>query len=148
MSLEISALNYFTLPAGVSNVPLCAITIFLHTFKQPSQSYYITAFCYPRVIENHSSFFSPQNVCVSYIVCISPDLLPSMKCGVELHLCPFVLELSVNGELDSLANGGFKKIVIHFKTDQYVEVDTDAIFVRDGQSVTNLSGDDLTTAGR
>ncbi|XP_040015419.1 inter-alpha-trypsin inhibitor heavy chain H4-like [Xiphias gladius] len=56
-------------------------------------------------------------------------------------------ELSVNGELDSLANGGFKKIVIHFKTDQYVEVDTDAIFVRDGQSVTNLSGDDLTTAG-
>ncbi|XP_037626269.1 inter-alpha-trypsin inhibitor heavy chain H3-like isoform X12 [Sebastes umbrosus] len=56
-------------------------------------------------------------------------------------------ELSVNGELDSVAYGGFKRIVIHFKTDLYVEVDTNEITVREGQTLTRHTGQDLITAG-
>ncbi|GLD64518.1 inter-alpha-trypsin inhibitor heavy chain H3-like isoform X7 [Lates japonicus] len=56
-------------------------------------------------------------------------------------------ELSMNGELDSVANGGFTKIIIHFKTDQHVEVDTSEITVRDGQALTRHTGEDLITAG-
>ncbi|KAI3370063.1 hypothetical protein L3Q82_024852 [Scortum barcoo] len=43
-------------------------------------------------------------------------------------------ELSVNGELDSVANGGFRKIVIHLKTDQHIEVDVNGITVQGGQN--------------
>ncbi|XP_059185247.1 inter-alpha-trypsin inhibitor heavy chain H3-like [Centropristis striata] len=56
-------------------------------------------------------------------------------------------ELSVNGELDSVMNGGFKKIVIHLNTDLHVEVDTNEIIVRDGQMLTRRSGQDVFTAG-
>ncbi|XP_039468573.1 inter-alpha-trypsin inhibitor heavy chain H3-like isoform X2 [Oreochromis aureus] len=56
-------------------------------------------------------------------------------------------ELYVNGELDSVTNGGFNKIVIHFKTDQHVEIDTKGVTVRDGQAVTHHTGQDITTAG-
>ncbi|XP_059185252.1 inter-alpha-trypsin inhibitor heavy chain H3-like isoform X2 [Centropristis striata] len=56
-------------------------------------------------------------------------------------------ELSVNGELDSVMNGGFKKIVIHLNTDLHVEVDTNEITVRDGQTLTRHSGQDVFTAG-
>ncbi|XP_033482341.1 inter-alpha-trypsin inhibitor heavy chain H3-like isoform X3 [Epinephelus lanceolatus] len=56
-------------------------------------------------------------------------------------------ELSVNGELDSVAYGGFKKIVIHFKADLQVEVDTNEITVREGQTVTRHTGQDHITAG-
>ncbi|XP_074492265.1 inter-alpha-trypsin inhibitor heavy chain H3-like isoform X7 [Sebastes fasciatus] len=56
-------------------------------------------------------------------------------------------ELSVNGELDSVSYGGFKRIVIHFKTDLYVEVDTNEITVREGQTLTRHTGQDLITAG-
>ncbi|XP_059185253.1 inter-alpha-trypsin inhibitor heavy chain H3-like [Centropristis striata] len=56
-------------------------------------------------------------------------------------------ELSVNGELDSVMNGGFKKIVIHLNTDLHVEVDTNEIIVRDGQTLTRHSGQDVFTAG-
>ncbi|KAI3370061.1 hypothetical protein L3Q82_024850 [Scortum barcoo] len=42
-------------------------------------------------------------------------------------------ELSVNGELDSVANGGFRKIVIHLKTDQHIEVNVNGITVQGGQ---------------
>uniref|UniRef100_A0A8C9ZUR7 Inter-alpha-trypsin inhibitor heavy chain H3-like n=1 Tax=Sander lucioperca TaxID=283035 RepID=A0A8C9ZUR7_SANLU len=45
-------------------------------------------------------------------------------------------QLSVNGELDTVMNGGFRRIVIHFKTDLYVEVDTNVITVREGQTLT------------
>lgn len=65
-----------------------------------------------------------------------------------MHLFSFVLELSVNGELDSVVYGGFKKIVIHFKTDHHIDVDTKGITVRDGQTVTNHTGLDLITVGR
>ncbi|KAM4613758.1 inter-alpha-trypsin inhibitor heavy chain H3 [Polymixia lowei] len=44
-------------------------------------------------------------------------------------------ELSLNGELGSSADGGFQKIVIHYKTEQHIELDTSSITVRDGQSV-------------
>ncbi|XP_059185029.1 inter-alpha-trypsin inhibitor heavy chain H3-like [Centropristis striata] len=56
-------------------------------------------------------------------------------------------ELSVNGELDSVMNGGFKKIVIHLNTDLHVEVDTNKIIVRDGQTLTRHRGQDVFTAG-
>ncbi|XP_070759209.1 inter-alpha-trypsin inhibitor heavy chain H3-like [Enoplosus armatus] len=56
-------------------------------------------------------------------------------------------ELSVNGELDSVAHGGFKRIVIHLKTDQHIEVDTKGITVREGQTVTRHTGQDLITVG-
>ncbi|XP_044029493.1 inter-alpha-trypsin inhibitor heavy chain H3-like isoform X1 [Siniperca chuatsi] len=56
-------------------------------------------------------------------------------------------ELSVNGELDSVVYGGFKRIIIHFKTDQHVEVDTKGITVREGQTVTRHTGQDLITVG-
>ncbi|XP_070693139.1 inter-alpha-trypsin inhibitor heavy chain H3-like [Pempheris klunzingeri] len=55
-------------------------------------------------------------------------------------------ELYVNGELDSIAYGGFRKIAIHFKTDQHVEIDPKVITVRDGQTVTIHSRQDHITA--
>lgn len=63
----------------------------------------------------------------------------------------FVLDLSVNGELDSIATGGFSKIFIHLKTHQHVEVDTESqrVTVRDGQTVTyQAAGQDPSTVGR
>ncbi|XP_071388206.1 inter-alpha-trypsin inhibitor heavy chain H3-like [Centroberyx affinis] len=58
-------------------------------------------------------------------------------------------EVSVNGELDSSAYGGFQKIVIHYKTEQHVEFDTTGITLRDGQNVKGFNwGQDLTIVGR
>ncbi|XP_023180293.1 inter-alpha-trypsin inhibitor heavy chain H3-like isoform X2 [Xiphophorus maculatus] len=54
----------------------------------------------------------------------------------------------VNGELDSLTNGGFAKIVIHISTDQHIEVDPEGISLRQGQSTTRHTGQDLITVGR
>nr|XP_046239625.1 inter-alpha-trypsin inhibitor heavy chain H3-like isoform X3 [Scatophagus argus] len=54
-------------------------------------------------------------------------------------------ELSVNGELDSVTHGGFKRIVAHLKTDLHVEVDPKGITVRDGQTETQHTGQDLIT---
>ncbi|CAI5687716.1 unnamed protein product [Oreochromis niloticus] len=59
-------------------------------------------------------------------------------------------DLSVNGELDSIANGGFSKIFIHIKTHQHVEVDAESqrVTVRDGQTVTyQAAGQDPSTVG-
>ncbi|XP_026017029.1 inter-alpha-trypsin inhibitor heavy chain H3-like isoform X1 [Astatotilapia calliptera] len=56
-------------------------------------------------------------------------------------------ELFVNGELDSVANGGFKRIFMHFKTNQHFEIDTKGVTVRDGQTETHHTGQDLVTAG-
>uniref|UniRef100_A0AAZ1X5L8 Uncharacterized protein n=1 Tax=Oreochromis aureus TaxID=47969 RepID=A0AAZ1X5L8_OREAU len=55
-----------------------------------------------------------------------------------------------NGELDSIANGGFSKIFIHIKTHQHVEVDAESqrVTVRDGQAVTyQAAGQDPSTVG-
>lgn len=54
----------------------------------------------------------------------------------------------MNGELDSVTNGGFKMIVIHVGHDQHVEVDTEGVTLREGQSTTRHTGLDLITAGR
>uniref|UniRef100_A0A3B4GWQ1 Inter-alpha-trypsin inhibitor heavy chain H3-like n=1 Tax=Pundamilia nyererei TaxID=303518 RepID=A0A3B4GWQ1_9CICH len=51
-------------------------------------------------------------------------------------------ELSVNGELDSVTNGGFSRIFIHVKDSQHVEIDTNWVTVRDGQTVTYYTGQD------
>lgn len=65
-----------------------------------------------------------------------------------LHLFSFVLELLVNGELDSVAHEGFNRIIIHFKSDQHIEVDPTRITARQGQTETRLTGQDLITVGR
>ncbi|XP_029287202.1 inter-alpha-trypsin inhibitor heavy chain H3-like isoform X6 [Cottoperca gobio] len=57
-------------------------------------------------------------------------------------------ELSVNGQLDSVTFGGFQRIVIHFKTDLSVEVATNEITVREGQSMSRHSGQTYFTNGR
>ncbi|XP_053293658.1 inter-alpha-trypsin inhibitor heavy chain H3 isoform X3 [Pleuronectes platessa] len=56
-------------------------------------------------------------------------------------------ELFVNGELDSVANGGFTKIVIHVKPDLYIDIDVNEIIVRDGQTLTHHTGEEQITAG-
>ncbi|XP_035488863.1 inter-alpha-trypsin inhibitor heavy chain H3 isoform X1 [Scophthalmus maximus] len=56
-------------------------------------------------------------------------------------------ELSVSGDLDSVANGGFTNITIHFNTEQHIKIDTDEIIVRDGQKVTRHTGEEIITAG-
>ncbi|KAM3621502.1 uncharacterized protein V6R79_012063 [Siganus canaliculatus] len=55
--------------------------------------------------------------------------------------------LSVNGELNKRKNGGFKRIVFHFKNDENLEVDTDFITLREGQRTTLLGGEDPMTIG-
>ncbi|KAM8757215.1 inter-alpha-trypsin inhibitor heavy chain H3 isoform 2-T2 [Acanthopagrus schlegelii] len=55
--------------------------------------------------------------------------------------------LSVNGRLDATLHGGFKKIVIHSSTDVHIEVETTGITVREGQTKTRHTGQDLITAG-
>ncbi|XP_056293786.1 inter-alpha-trypsin inhibitor heavy chain H3 isoform X2 [Pseudoliparis swirei] len=55
--------------------------------------------------------------------------------------------LSVNGELDSVQNGGFSRIVIHVNPDLIVEVDAKEIHVREGQTLTIHPGQDIITAG-
>ncbi|KAM9859341.1 inter-alpha-trypsin inhibitor heavy chain H3-like [Aulostomus maculatus] len=56
-------------------------------------------------------------------------------------------ELSVNGELDSLAYGGFKRIVVHFKADHYIDIDVSGITVKEDHRLTRHTGQDLITAG-
>nr|XP_019957060.1 PREDICTED: inter-alpha-trypsin inhibitor heavy chain H3-like isoform X4 [Paralichthys olivaceus] len=56
-------------------------------------------------------------------------------------------ELTVNGELDSVQDGGFTKIVIHVKTDHFIEIDVNGVTVREGQTVTHHTGEETITAG-
>ncbi|MED6274565.1 hypothetical protein CHARACLAT_017773, partial [Characodon lateralis] len=55
--------------------------------------------------------------------------------------------LYINGELDSVINGGFTKIVIHVSADQRVEIVTEGINLHQGQSTTPHIGQDPITAG-
>ncbi|XP_005741572.1 inter-alpha-trypsin inhibitor heavy chain H3-like [Pundamilia nyererei] len=55
-------------------------------------------------------------------------------------------ELFVNGELDSVVNGGFNSIFIHFQTDHHVEIDSRGVTVQ-GQTVAHHTGQDTITAG-
>lgn len=54
----------------------------------------------------------------------------------------------MNGELDSVVNGGFNSIFIHFQTDHHVEIDSRGVTVREGQTVAHHTGQDTITAGR
>ncbi|XP_063330751.1 inter-alpha-trypsin inhibitor heavy chain H3-like [Pelmatolapia mariae] len=56
-------------------------------------------------------------------------------------------ELFVNGELDSVVNGGFNSIFIHFQTDHHVEIDSRGVTVRERQTVAHHTGQDTITAG-
>lgn len=72
---------------------------------------------------------------------------------LELNTCACICfsfgpGLSVNGRLDATLHGGFKKIVIHSSTDVHIEVETTGITVREGQTQTSHTGQDLITAGR
>lgn len=53
----------------------------------------------------------------------------------------------MNGELDSVVNGGFNSIFIHFQTDHHVEIDSRGVTVQ-GQTVAHHTGQDTITAGR
>ncbi|KAF3689892.1 Inter-alpha-trypsin inhibitor heavy chain H3 [Channa argus] len=55
-------------------------------------------------------------------------------------------ELSVNGFLNSKANRGFKKIAIHLKDDQYIEIKPRGISVQRGQGVRHKTAQDLVAA--
>ncbi|XP_036067979.1 inter-alpha-trypsin inhibitor heavy chain H3 isoform X3 [Oryzias melastigma] len=56
-------------------------------------------------------------------------------------------ELYINGELDSVMYGGFKKIVIRVGSDQRIEVDTEWITVQKGQTVSYYRGLDPIRSG-
>ncbi|KAF3856303.1 hypothetical protein F7725_017026 [Dissostichus mawsoni] len=56
-------------------------------------------------------------------------------------------ELSVHGELDSVTNGGFRRIVIQLNADLYVDVEVNKITVREGSRMTHHTGQDPITAG-
>ncbi|KAM7422639.1 hypothetical protein PAMA_010604 [Pampus argenteus] len=47
-------------------------------------------------------------------------------------------DVSVNGECNS--HGGFKRILIHFKTDNYIDVNTHEIIVKDKSGTAHLTG--------
>ncbi|XP_033994592.1 inter-alpha-trypsin inhibitor heavy chain H3-like isoform X5 [Trematomus bernacchii] len=56
-------------------------------------------------------------------------------------------ELSVHGELHSVTNGGFRRIVIQLNADLYVDVELNKITVREGSRITHHTGQDPITAG-
>ncbi|XP_047202332.1 inter-alpha-trypsin inhibitor heavy chain H3-like [Girardinichthys multiradiatus] len=55
-------------------------------------------------------------------------------------------EVYVNGELDSVTNGGFSRIFIHAGSDQHVEVEPDGF--RQGRSAIHQPANDSVTTGR
>lgn len=63
-------------------------------------------------------------------------------------MCLLVSELYINGELDSVTNGGFSKIVIRLGSDQRLEVDAKGITVQLGQNVSRHVGLDPIRTGR
>lgn len=81
-------------------------------------------------------------------MCINQYLSPSLNCGVKLQCFSFALELSVNGELESSIYGGFKRIVIHLKTDNYIDVDSSEIVVTEGSRISRYTAKDHITVGR
>lgn len=83
-----------------------------------------------------------------YLFSFDLTVLPSLKCGVELHLFSLLLDVTVNGELDSVTNGGFSKIIIHFKAGQYLEVTTNEVNLQDGQTLRSITGEDPMSVGR
>ncbi|KAM4740159.1 inter-alpha-trypsin inhibitor heavy chain H3-like [Anableps anableps] len=56
--------------------------------------------------------------------------------------------LYINGELNPVTNGGFRKIFIQVGSDQYVEIDPEGIGVLQGQCMTRLTGRDPIQTGR
>ncbi|KAM9813887.1 inter-alpha-trypsin inhibitor heavy chain H3-like [Neosynchiropus ocellatus] len=56
-------------------------------------------------------------------------------------------DLFVDGQLDSLKSGGFARIVVHLRTNHYIDIDVSGISVREDQTVTSKP-EALFTAGR
>ncbi|KAM8868337.1 inter-alpha-trypsin inhibitor heavy chain H3-like [Synchiropus picturatus] len=56
-------------------------------------------------------------------------------------------DLFVDGQLDSLKLGGFARIVVHLRTDHYIDIDVSGISVKEDYTVT-LKPEPLFTAGR
>ncbi|KAM9813501.1 inter-alpha-trypsin inhibitor heavy chain H3-like [Neosynchiropus ocellatus] len=54
-------------------------------------------------------------------------------------------DLFMDGELDRLKLGGFKRIVVHLRTDHYIDIDINGITVREDQTVTPKTEDRFTT---
>ncbi|XP_032404235.1 inter-alpha-trypsin inhibitor heavy chain H3-like isoform X1 [Xiphophorus hellerii] len=57
-------------------------------------------------------------------------------------------ELYINGELDSIKNGGFKEIVIHVGADFHIKVEPERISLQQGQNITHYTRAENVTAGR
>lgn len=102
-----------------SSFPLCYdvdASISLKLLHNPNRGHYW-------VIKNTQSFIFNVNCTLLY-----------MTWQLCIH---FVLELSMNGQLDSFPNGGFQKIVIHNKN-QHIDINLDLIRVHDGQNATEI----------
>lgn len=54
----------------------------------------------------------------------------------------------MNGQLDSVANGGFRRITILLKTDLRVEIDTEKVLLIEGQRISGLDRYISMTVGR
>lgn len=74
--------------------------------------------------------------------------LSNFRCNQMLHWFSLVLELTVNGELNSVSNRGFKRIFIHLKTDIHIEVDTNGMTVQQGQTRERHNGEHHMTLDR
>lgn len=132
MSLEMFSLNYFTIPAGVSNSPLCAINIF------------------PRTLSSNCVFLSFLHCC-THTFTFKKDacfIVSWVNVVLRCIFSLFVLELFVNGQLDSVANGGFRRITILLKTDLRVEIDTEKVLLIEGQRISGLDRYISITVGR
>uniref|UniRef100_A0A8C7NXM6 Inter-alpha-trypsin inhibitor heavy chain H3-like n=1 Tax=Oncorhynchus mykiss TaxID=8022 RepID=A0A8C7NXM6_ONCMY len=55
---------------------------------------------------------------------------------IGIHIC---LCLSMNGQLGQSASAGYQKIVIHYKNNQHIELDTTVITFNNGQDATYFS---------
>lgn len=68
-------------------------------------------------------------------------VLPSLKCGVELHLSSLVPGVNMTGELHSAANGGFSEINIDFNVDQRLQVKTNEVKLHNRQEIRSITDD-------
>ncbi|CAN9511769.1 unnamed protein product [Ophioblennius macclurei] len=56
-------------------------------------------------------------------------------------------ELFVNGALDLIPTGVFRKIVIHFEADKHVHVDAFGVTIREGRNTTRVTEEDVIPVG-
>ncbi|KAL7407146.1 hypothetical protein ABVT39_004002 [Epinephelus coioides] len=138
--------HQWSLPGGSPNAEMLVVTscgtLKFWKQKRPTSSYTVgcVTLCSSVAPLSHRFLIKTENMSLPLCFDVTGDV------RLKLLHHPST-ELSVNGELDSVVYGGFKKIVIHFKANLQVEVDTNEITVREGQTVTRHTGQDHITAG-